>query len=78
VPPATVATAKPSATVKAKKALRLTADGLPVHSFDSLLEALATRCRNTLSSQGHPVERLVSQLTQPTPLQARAYQKLGL
>jgi hypothetical protein len=73
-----VATATPSAAVKAKKALRRTADGLPVHSFDSLLEALATRCRNTCRLTTTPSKASFSQLTQPTPLQARAYQLLGL
>ena len=73
-----VATAKPSTAVKAKKAVRLTADGLPVHSFDSLLEALATRCRNTCRVKGTSSRTSFSQLTQPTPLQARAYQLLGL
>lgn len=73
-----VATAQPSAAVKAKKAIRLTPDGVPVHSFDSLLEALATRCRNTCRVMGTPSKASFSQLTQPTPLQARAYQLLGL
>jgi transposase len=73
-----VNTAKPSASVQAKKALRLTADGLPVHSFDSLLEALATRCRNTCRVKATPSNASFSQLTEPTLLQARAYQLLGL
>jgi hypothetical protein len=73
-----VATAKPSAAVKAKKTVRLTAEGLPVHSFDTLLEALATRCRNTCRVKATASEASFSQLTQPTPLQARAYQLLGL
>ena len=37
----------PSAVVKKKKARRLTSGGLPVNSFATLLEALATRCQNT-------------------------------
>ena len=73
-----VATAQPSAAVKAKKAVRLTPEGLPVHSFDSLLEALATRCRNTCRVTATPSKASFSQLTQPTPLQARTYQLLGL
>jgi transposase len=73
-----VATAEPSTAVKAKKAVRLTTDGLPVHSFDSLLEALGTRCRNTCRVKATPSKASFSQLTEPTPLQARAYQLLGL
>jgi transposase len=73
-----VATAEPSAAVKAKKAVRLTAEGLPVHSFNSLLQALATRCRNTCRVKATPSKASFSQLTEPTPLQARAYQLLGL
>jgi hypothetical protein len=73
-----VASAEPSTAVKAKKALRQTAEGLPVHSFDSLLEALGTRCRNTCRVKAAPANASFSQLTQPTPLQARAYQLLGL
>lgn len=73
-----VAPAEPSTGVKAKKAVRLTADGLPVHSFDSLLEALGTRCRNTCRVKATPSKASFSQLTEPTPLQARAYQLLGL
>ena len=42
-----VAPAEPSAAVKKKKASRLTPQGLPVHSFATLLDALATRCQNT-------------------------------
>ena len=38
--------ARPSAAAKAKKASRQTADGLEVHSFQTLLADLATRCRN--------------------------------
>jgi len=41
-----VAPAKPSRSVRRKKTTRLTADGFPVHSFDTLLADLATRCRN--------------------------------
>jgi transposase len=39
--------AQPSASAQHKKRSRETADGLPVHSFESLLEELATRARVT-------------------------------
>ncbi len=42
-----VAPAQPSPSVKCKKARRTTEDGLPVHSFDTLLASLGTRCRLT-------------------------------
>ena len=73
-----VATAEPATAVKAKKAVRLTADGLPVHSFNSLLEALGTRCRNTCRVKATSANASFTQITEPTPLQARAYQLLGL
>jgi transposase len=73
-----VATAQPSAAVKAKKAVRQTPDGLPVHSFESLLKVLATRCRNTCRVKDAPPSSSFQQLTEPTPLQARAIQLLGL
>src|SRR6185437_14699799 len=44
-----VAPAEPSNSAKRKKAEHATADGLPVHSFETLLTALGTRCRNTCS-----------------------------
>ena len=73
-----VATAQPSAAVKIKKAVRQTPDGLPVHSFESLLKVLATRCRNTCRVKDAPPSSSFHQLTEPTPLQARAIQLLGL
>ncbi len=46
--PSPVAPAKASAAAKAKAASRQTADGLPVHSFRTLLQDLATLTRNTV------------------------------
>ena len=74
-----VAPAQPSASVRAKKVRRRTPDGLPVHSFDTLLEDLATRCRNTCTAKTEGLEEATfQQLTAPTPLQARALSLLGL
>lgn len=73
-----VAAAKPSAAVKAKKAVGQTPDGLPVHSFESLLKVLATRCRNTCRVKDALPSSSFHQLTEPTPLQARAIQLLSL
>jgi hypothetical protein len=57
---------------------RVTADGFPVHSFDTLLRELATRCRNTCRNPAESSAASFQQHTQPTPLQSRAFQLLGL
>ncbi len=74
-----IAPAKPSDSVLKKKRQRVTADGLTVHSFETLLIELAARCRNTCTvksdKSGGPT---FTQVTAPNPLQARAYELLGL
>jgi transposase len=72
-----VAPATPSQSARTKKATRTTGDGLPLHSFLTLLAELATRCRDTarLKSDG---SRTFQMVTEPTPLQARAFELLGL
>ena len=67
-----------SASAKAKKLNRVTPDGLPVHSFQTLLSELATRCRNICRIPSDPNYTTFQQLTEATPLQARALQLLGL
>jgi len=42
-----VTPAESSAAARRKKRVHQTADGLPIHSFSTLLTALGTRCRNT-------------------------------
>jgi hypothetical protein len=64
--------AQPSAVVRDKKVTRHTPDGLPVHSFDTLLEALAGRCEVTCRLRADPGAPPIRQWTPPTPLQARA------
>jgi hypothetical protein len=73
-----VAPAECSASAQAKKMNRVTADGFPVHSFDTLLRELSTRCRNTCRISAEPNAAAFQQLTEPTPLQTRAFQFLGL
>ena len=73
-----VAPAESSASAQAKKVSRLTPDGLPVQSFHTLLRSLATRCRNTCRIPSGPSRTTFQQLTEATPLQARALQLLGL
>ena len=70
--------AKPSASAKRKKTVRLTPDGLEVHSFQTLLAELATRSRNRCRVKSDPVGPAFYELTEPTPLQKRAFQLLGL
>lgn len=73
-----VAAATASKSAKHKKAVRHTADGWPLHSFDTLLATLATRCRHRCRMSAVPDTPAFEQLTEPTPLQARAFQLLGL
>jgi transposase len=73
-----VAPAKPSASAKKKKTVRLTPDGLPIHSFETLLAELATRCRNRCRIKSDPNSAPFSHLTEPTPLQQRAFELLQL
>lgn len=68
-----VAPAKLSASVKRKRLTRTTADGLPLHSFRTLLTELATLCRNTCSLKSQPASPTFDQLTEATPLQRRAF-----
>jgi len=73
-----VAPAKPSAQAKKKKLVRVTADGLPIHSFETLLADLATRCRNRCRIKSDPNGTPFTHLTQPTPLQQRVFELLEL
>ena len=54
-----------------------TADGLPVHSFQSLLADLATLTRNTLLSALAP-EHPFHLIARPTPIQKKVFELLGL
>jgi transposase len=69
-----VAPAEASESAEIKKAKRKTEDGLPVQSFKTLLHALASRCKNHCRPQSHPDEEAIDIVTQPTTLQARAYE----
>jgi transposase len=73
-----VAPPEPSASAQRKKTERVTVDGLPVHSFDTLIEILGTRCRNTCRIRQDAGDATFQQLTEPTPLQARAFELLGV
>ena len=67
-----VAPAKPTACARRKKASRRTDDGAPLHSLDTLLGELATRCRNNCRVPADPSAPPLSVLTEPTPTQRRA------
>jgi transposase len=72
-----VAPAQASPALRRKKSARRSSEGLPVHSFKTLLADLAKRCRNTCRVKTDPASRFTT-LTNPSPLQARALQLLGL
>jgi transposase len=70
--------ARPSQSAEAKKSGRLTPEGFPIHSFETLLENLATRARNTCTLKADPTAPSFYKYTNPTPLQQRAFELLGL
>jgi hypothetical protein len=70
-----VAKAKVSAAARRKASTKRTDDGLPVHSFRSLLADLATLTRNLVRfGKGHTVAMLAT----PTAAQERAFTLLGV
>ena len=73
-----VAAAAPSAAVRRKKARRTTPDGLPLHSFATLLAHLATRCRCRCRAKAAPDAPAFDCDTEPTPLQRRALELVRL
>ena len=73
-----VAQAKPSASARKKKSLRKTEAGFPVHSFDTLLIELATRCRNQCKLKSSANAPSFAQYTKFSPLQTEAFKLLGL
>ena len=70
-----VAKAKVSPAARRKAAAKKTDDGLPVHSFRSLLAALATLTRNTV---GYGKKQCMTILAKPTPTQKRALKLLDI
>ena len=74
--PVRPAEASPSA--RRKKTVKLTPDGLPVQSFSTLLANLGTRCRNRCRAVSDPMAPAFTLVTDPTPLQRKALELLGL
>ena len=75
-----VAPAKPSIEAKRKKNSRKTADGLPIHSFKTLLEELGMYMRNYCSiKELHMESNLsVNRYTELSPVQKRTFELLNL
>ena len=72
-----VAKAQRSPAARRKETTGLTEDGLPVHSFQSLLADLATYSRIQAATANN--ENYVFTLySRPTPTQARAFELLGV
>ena len=72
-----VAPARRSASAEHKARRKRNHDGQPVRSFRSLLDELATLTKNLVAPLGAADTRFW-QLSQPTPLQERAFQLLGI
>lgn len=72
-----VAKAERSAVAITKRTTGRTEDGLPVHSFRTLLADLATLTRNTLVTALDP-EHGLTLTARPTPLQQKALDLLAL
>jgi DDE family transposase len=72
-----VAQAQRSPTAVQKQTTKSTPDGLPVHSFQTLLADLATIAQNTIVTAITPRYPL-TMVTRQTPTQHKAFQLLGL
>ena len=75
--PSPVAKARRSDQAKAKDATRLGEDGLPVHSFRTLPDDLATLAYNVCHTSLNPDAKIVM-ITRPTPVQEKAFRLLNI
>jgi hypothetical protein len=73
-----VAPAKPSAQAQRKRQTRKTSDEMVVHSFQTLMDAMATRCHNRCRCTDSAIDITFETYTEPTPLQTKVFQLLGL
>jgi len=73
-----VAPAKPSTSARKKKSARETEQGLPIHSFATLMAELGTRCRHLCRMSSDPDSPAFFMDTLPTPLQTRALELIRL
>ena len=67
-----VLAAQPSESAKRKKSKRLTGEGLPLHSLETLMAAMGTRARHQCRLPSEPDGPCIQRVTEPTPLQQRA------
>ena len=72
-----VASARRSPEAIRKQNTGVTLDGLPVHSFQTLLADLATLASNTIITAITPAYPLTV-LTRPTPVQRRAFELMDV
>lgn len=73
-----VAPAKRSLAAEAKARSKVCEDGMPVHSFRTLLLDLATIVKNTIRIKNDPEIAGFEKITQPTALQQHALDLLGV
>ena len=73
-----VLAAQPSDSAKRKKRKRLTEDGLPLQSLETLMAHLGTRARHRFRLPSEPDAPCVQRLTEPTPLQQRAFELIRM
>ena len=66
-----------SVHAKAKDASKTAEDGLPLHSFRTLLQDLGTLAYNVTHTQLNPKAKIIL-TTRPTPLQSKAFTLLGV
>jgi len=69
---------KPSNSVKRKKNKRLTEDGLPIHSFETLLQKLATLNKNFCVTKSEQFNQEFVKFTEPTPFQEKVFKLLKM
>ncbi len=72
-----VAKARRSPAAVTKQTTGVSIDGLPIHSFQSLLADLTTLARNTIVTAITP-DYPMTVMTRPTPVQRRAFELLGV
>lgn len=70
--------AMPTANAKKKKVTKKDAEGNVLHSFNTLIEAMKTRCRNKCCVKKNGVEIPITQHTQPSPFHQRVFNLCGI
>ena len=73
-----VAKAQRSKKAKSFAASKRTESKLPVHSFATLLQDLATITKNKIQSHLPGVNLIFEKITQPTPVQQKAFDLLSV